>query len=292
MSEFIVVAGMSGAGRTTVANTLEDLGWYVVDNLPPAMIPQMADLKSVVAAGPDVSRIALIVGRTQWHDQIVPAIDELKQHATAVRIVYLEAEDDILIQRYEEKRRRHPMKSPTGVIAAVGDSIAAERVALDKVRAVADIVIDTAELNVHQLRDRVIELFAPDRGIHGLVVTVVSFGFRYGLPRDADMVLDVRFLPNPHWIPELRPQTGQDAAVRDYLMEQDATGRFLHLTGDLLAFLLPQYVEEGKSYLTIAVGCTGGQHRSVAMAEAIGTRIAQHGFRPRVVHRDVVRRTN
>jgi UPF0042 nucleotide-binding protein len=202
-----------------------------------------------------------------------------------VRILFLDAADDVLVRRYEGTRRRHPVSD----IDRVSDGIRREREMLEPVKSQADVVIDTSDLNVHQLRDRLLDLFAPDAGNDRLQTSVVTFGYKHGLPLDVDLVFDCRFLPNPHWIDELRPLTGLDAPVRDYVMSQPETGAFLTKVDDLLGLLLPAYVREGKSYLSIAVGCTGGQHRSVVLGEQLATLLAARGFRPAVHHRDISR---
>jgi len=289
VAEFVVIAGLSGAGRTTAANVFEDLGWYVIDNLPPALIHQVADLaRRAGTGGPGEGRVVLVVGRSAVGEELLAAVEHLRTGGERVSVVFLDAPDDVLVRRFEDRRRRHPL---SGAIErmAVAQSIAAERSLLEPVKAEADLVIDTGELNVHQLRDRLLGMFAGARPVDAVTVTVVSFGFKHGLPLDADLVFDVRFLPNPHWVPELRPLSGLDPPVRQHVLGQPLTAEFLgHLDG-LLGFLLPAYVVEGKAYLTIAVGCTGGRHRSVAVAEEMAQRIEAWGHLPKVVHRDLER---
>jgi len=289
MAEFVVVAGLSGAGRTTAANVFEDLGWYVIDNLPPALIPQVADLaRRAGTDGPGAGRVVLVVGRSAVGEDLLAAVRQLRTGGEQVSVLFLDAPDEVLVRRFEDRRRRHPL-SGAAERRAVAESIAAERAILEPVKAAADLSIDTSELNVHQLRDRLFELFSGSRPIDALTVSVVSFGFKHGLPLDADLVFDVRFLPNPHWVPDLRPLTGLDPAVSDHVLGQPLAVAFLsHLDG-LLGLLLPAYLAEGKAYLTIAVGCTGGHHRSVAIAEALALRIDAWGHRPRVGHRDILR---
>ncbi len=282
MSEFIIIAGLSGAGRSTAADALEDLGWFVIDNLPPTLIPKVAEL--VRGPGSDVSKVALVVGIGEFFEELTPAIDELRDTAESLRVLFLDASDDVLVRRYEGTRRRHPLDEH-----GLTDAIREERALLMPVKANADVVIDTSELNVHQLRDRVVELFARNEPEGGMRTAVMSFGFKHGIPLDVDLVLDCRFLPNPHWEPELRPQTGLDAPVRDYVLSQPETEEFLSRVDGLLQLLLPAFVKEGKSYLTVAMGCTGGRHRSVALAEEIAKRIESHGFSPAVTHRDIAR---
>jgi UPF0042 nucleotide-binding protein len=291
VSGFVVIAGLSGAGRSTAANAFEDLGWYVIDNLPPTLIPQVAELASREGRGPDTSRVALVVGRTaQAGEGLLPAVRHLRESGVRVRVVFLDAPDDVLVRRFEDRRRRHPLSDggPTER-RQVAASIAAERELLDPVKSEADLVLDTGVLNVNQLRDRLVELFTPADALGRMTTSVVSFGFKHGLPLDADMVFDVRFLPNPHWVPELQPLTGLDPPVRDYVMGQPATTAFLDKVDDLLGVLLPAFAQEGKAYLTIAVGCTGGRHRSVVVAEELAGRIADRALDPQVHHRDVKR---
>ena len=281
VGELVVVAGMSGAGRSTAAATFEDAGWFVVDNMPPELAGRVVDL---VARPGGTDRIALVVGRAGTElGGLDEAISDLRSSGTPVRVLYLDAADDVLVRRYEGTRRRHPVEGE-----GVAEAIAVERALLAPVRRLADVVVDTTDLNVHQLRDRILDLFAdePSSGSK-LRIAVVSFGYSHGLPRDADLVLDCRFLPNPHWVPELRPHTGLDTDVRDYVLGQPAAKEFLTKVDDLLGLLLPAYVEEGKAYLTIAVGCTGGRHRSVAIANELHERIEARGFLANIAHRDV-----
>ena len=282
MAEFLIITGMSGAGRSTAADTFEDQGWFVIDNMPPALIPKVAELATKDASAAD--RVALVVSTNPFLDELTPALDALrKKKANRVRILFLDASDEVLVRRFEGTRRRHPVEAE-----GVADAVAQERARLQAIKERADVVIDTTEFNVHQLRDRLLDLFAEDDP-SGMQTSVVSFGFKNGVPLDVDMVLDCRFLPNPHWVDELRPQTGLDAPVRDYVMEQPETSQFIEKIDDLLGLLLPSYLKEGKSYLTIAVGCTGGHHRSVVLAEEIAARMRTRGFSPTVSHRDVER---
>ena len=280
MSAFVVIAGMSGAGRSHAANNLEDLGWFVMDNLPPSLVPKVAELAGPPGTG--IDRLALVVGTGRYHDEAAGLIDDLRAEIPGLRILFLDAATDVLVRRYESTRRRHPF-SETGTLA---QAIEAERIALEPVRATADVVVDTSDLNVHQLRDRMCELFDAGEG-QTMRVTVMSFGYMHGIPLDVDMVIDCRFLPNPHWVEELKPLSGLDAAVVDYLMERPVTAEFLDRMQSLLALLVPQYVAEGKSYLTVAFGCTGGRHRSVAITEHFSKVLAAIGHEPAVVHRDI-----
>lgn len=282
MSEFVVITGSSGAGRSHAADVLEDLGWFVIDNLPPSLIPKVGELAA--APGGAISRVALVIGSSHHIDDALPLLRELGSDAERVRILYLDASVEVLVRRYESTRRRHPFGDDDRQLA---QAIEAERHALEAIRAAADVVIDTSELNVHELRDRLLELFDHDDDEPRMQTSVLSFGYKHGLPRDVDLVIDCRFLPNPHWVDELRPLTGLDDLVADYVFEQPATEAFLTQLTSMLELLLPEYLKEGKSYLTIAFGCTGGRHRSVAIAERVGKIMGEIGFRPTVTHRDV-----
>lgn len=282
MGEFVVIAGLSGAGRSQAADILEDLGWFVIDNLPPALIPKVSELAQ---AGGPVDKVALVVGTGPYHDEVLPALSTLKAQGKRVRILFLEASTDVLVRRYESTRRRHPLAADQSLAQA----IEAERLLLEPVKAEADVVVDTSDFNVHQLRQRIVDLFDTEAESGKMQVTIVSFGYKHGLPLDADLVIDCRFLPNPHWVDELRPLSGLDEPVVAYLDSQDVTSRFVDELQDLLLFLLPNYVKEGKSYLTVAFGCTGGRHRSVAISERVAALLDQSGYKPRVNHRDLDR---
>jgi UPF0042 nucleotide-binding protein len=281
--ELAIITGMSGAGRSTAAKVLEDLGWFVVDNLPPALIPTLAELGG--RSRGDVARIAAVVdvrSRAFFAD-LTAARSELGADGSDPRIVFLEAADTALVRRYEANRRPHPLQGDGRLV----DGIARERDLLRDLRADADIVIDTSQLNVHELAAKVRDAFEEESP--GLHATVMSFGFKYGLPVDADMVADVRFLPNPHWVPELRPQNGRDDGVRDYVFAQPGAAEFLDGYERLLQVVGEGYLREGKRYATIGVGCTGGKHRSVAVAEELRRRLAASGVETTVVHRDLGR---
>jgi RNase adapter protein RapZ len=289
MSEFLVVTGMSGAGRSTAADSLEDLGWFVVDNLPAALILKMAEMMEL--PGAEIERVALVIGRgggstgsSDYFDDLPDVLDVLGAKGNRVRVLFLDASDDVLIRRYEGTRRRHPLAA-RGVV----ESIADERRLLAPVRDRADLLIDTGELNTNQLRSRVLEAFGDEGGGSSMRTSVVSFGYKYGLPLDVDVVFDCRFLPNPFWIEELRPFSGLDGPVRDYVLSQPESMEFLDKVDGLLNGIIPSFEREGKSYLTIALGCTGGRHRSVALAEVLGERFAAHGHPVSVFHRDVER---
>jgi UPF0042 nucleotide-binding protein len=282
--DFVVITGLSGAGRSEAAKVLEDLGYFVIDNLPPSLIGRVAELAVV---GRERARVALVVDArggafAAGVAELGLALEQLRAQNVNLRVLYLEASDEVLVRRFEMTRRRHPVAGDRVV-----ESIAHERDLLRELRASADLVLDTSDLNVHELRDKVLAAFAGEGA--GLLVTVASFGYKYGLPLDADMVVDVRFLPNPHWVPRLRPLTGLDQPVRDYVLAQDGTGRFLERLEGLLEVALPGYVQEGKHYLTIAVGCTGGKHRSVVLAEELAAWLGGKGYRAHVSHRDAER---
>ena len=282
MVDFVIVTGLSGAGRTHFGYTLEDLGWFVIDNLPSELIPQVAELARFQSAQP--APVGLVVGSDGDVDSVGPALDELRASGAKVTTVFLDAATPNLVRRYGDTKRRHPLLEDTGSVEA---AIQEERRRLRSVRESADIVIDTTDLNVHDLRRRVVELFGQVSGRSATQVTVMSFGFKHGVPPDADMVLDCRFLPNPHWIEELRPKTGLDPEIQEYVRSFEVTDLFLERLEQLLELLLPAYVEEGKSVLTIAFGCTGGRHRSVTIAERTAEWLRDQGVEPRVRHRDV-----
>ncbi len=281
MAEVALITGLSGAGRSAAANVLEDLGWYVVDNLPTTLISTIVELAS--KPGSDIDRLALVAGRQ--HEALLTKVSDMRADGHRVTILFLDATTPELVRRYDATRRRHPLADDAEGLV---ESIDLERSNLDEVRAAADLVIDTTDLNVHQLKDRVLAAFDHARNA-GLQVAVESFGFKHGLPIDADIVMDVRFLPNPHWQDELRPLTGHDPEVRDYVLETAAGSEFVDRFDGLLETLLPQYEAEGKSYLTVAVGCTGGRHRSVAVSEELAARLRGRGVAVRTTHRDLAR---
>jgi len=280
VSEFVVITGVSGAGRTQFGDSLEDLGWFVIDNIPVELIPKVAELARFKDRG---TPVALVVGSGGDLAEIGPALDELRGSGAGVRIVFLDASTPTLVRRYGESKRRHPLAAQAGTVAGAIDL---EREVLAEVRQAADIVIDTSELNVHDLRSRVNDLFAESDGSR-MQVTLQSFGFKHGVPADVDTVFDCRFLPNPYWIDELRDLTGLDPAVQEYVRSMGLTGEFLRRIEDLFDLLLPAYVAEGKSLLTIGFGCTGGHHRSVTIVETVAEWLRSKGIEPRVRHRDI-----
>lgn len=282
MTDILVVTGLSGGGRSQAADNLEDMGWFVVDNLPVVLIDKVVELSG--EAGGEISKLCLVVGNARQQAGILGAIDTLRQQGHRVRIVFLEASTRELVRRYEATRRRHPLSDGT---LGLEDVIERERSSIGEVKAAADLVIDTTGLNVHQLKSQLASLFGAENLNDSLQVSVMSFGFKHGVPIDVDMVMDVRFLPNPHWDDELRPMSGLDNPVRDYVLGTELTEQFLSKTLSLFELILPAYVLEGRSYLTIGIGCTGGRHRSVAISEELGRRISAMGFQLRVSHRDI-----
>ena len=283
-ADIVIITGLSGAGRSTAAKSLEDLGWFVVDNLPPGLLPTMVDLAA--RSNGAVTKMAAVVDvrSRAFSTDLKSAISDLGARRAAARVVYLEAADDTLVRRFDSERRPHPLQG-TG---RVTDGIAAERELLREVRGDADLVLDTSRLNVHELRARMRDFFGGGTAA-GLRLSIVSFGYKYGLPVDADLVADCRFLPNPHWIAELAPMTGKDEPAREYILSRPGAQEFLHHYAELLRVVLPGYEREGKRFVTFAVGCTGGKHRSVAMADELAARIADAGADVQVVHRDLGR---
>jgi len=283
-ADIVIITGLSGAGRSTAAKSLEDLGWFVVDNLPPGLLPTMVDLAA--RSNGAVAKMAAVVDvrSRAFSTDLKSAISDLGIRRASARVVYLEAADDTLVRRFDSERRPHPLQG-TG---RVTDGIAAERELLREVRGDADLVLDTSRLNVHQLRARMRDFFGGGTAA-GLRLSIVSFGYKYGLPVDADLVADCRFLPNPHWIAELAPLTGKDEPARDYILSRPGAQEFLHHYAELLRVVLPGYEHEGKRFVTLAVGCTGGKHRSVAMADELAARIGDAGADVQVVHRDLGR---
>ena len=284
MIEYLVVTGLSGAGRSSAAASLEDLGWFVIDNLPAALIGRVAELAG--RRDSELERLCFVTGRggPDSIGNLVAVVESLRATGARVRMLFLDSSDEVLVRRFEGTRRRHPVEAPTLL-----EAIRTERELLQDIRQGADVVIDTSEVNINELRNRLAELFVVDRSGSGMETAVLSFGFKHGLPLDVDLVLDCRFLPNPYWVEELRNLTGLDEPVRRYVLEADQAEEFIDRVFDLLTFLLPAYAKEGKAYLSIAIGCTGGRHRSVVVAEELGRKIAELGFHPNVHHRDIER---
>jgi UPF0042 nucleotide-binding protein len=281
VTDIVLITGMSGAGRSGTADVLEDLGWYVVDNLPTSLVETIVELAS--KPGSAIDRLALVSGRQ--HIDFLPKVAALRAAGHRVRMVFLDATTPELVRRYDATRRKHPLDvEADGLVEA----IELERGLLDPVKAASDLVIDTTSLNIHELKAKLVGAFDSGDDQH-LQIAVESFGFKHGMPIDADIVMDVRFLPNPHWEEALRPLTGHDPAVRDFVLDRAEASMFLDNFEALLGPLLPAYQQEGKSYLTIAIGCTGGRHRSVAVAEEIAKRLRARGFSVRTGHRDLAR---
>ncbi|MCI0543881.1 MAG: RNase adapter RapZ [Actinobacteria bacterium] len=279
----LVVTGLSGAGRSTAAKILEDLDYVVIDNLPPALLEQAVKSHDIPN---EHKHLAVVIDSRGGlpMEEIKQAMIALERDSVVSRIVFLDADDDVIVGRYEENRRPHPLG-----MATITQAIAAERGMLEELREMADVIIDTSSLNVHELRQRMTDLFSESQAVRPTRVSIRSFGFKHGVPRDLDLLFDVRFLPNPHWVPELRDQVGTDPDVREYVLGADGAKEFLDRVDDLLEFLLPRFQAEAKSYLSIGIGCTGGHHRSVAIAEELASRLSRHGVEAAVVHRDVTR---
>jgi UPF0042 nucleotide-binding protein len=278
--ELVIITGMSGSGKASVLKAFEDLGYYCVDNLPVQLIPQFADL---AVQSREIRRTALVVDVREGSNlENLPGILRSVARMIPTKVVFLEASDTVLVRRFSETRRPHPL----GTDSPVKSALKTERRHLSAIRKVADLVIDTSKFNVHELRAHITERFQEQSSEKTILVSCVSFGFRQGVPEDADLVFDVRFLPNPHFVPEFRPLTGRDPRVARYIRSFPQTREFISRISDLLVYLLPHYIHEGKSYLTIAFGCTGGQHRSVMIAEEVGKHLRRAGYRVKVVHRD------
>jgi len=279
--QLVILTGLSGSGKGSILNTFEDLGFYCVDNLPVELIPTFSELYEEGRG--EVDRAALLVDAREGAEiEKLPQIYRKLSGEHSVTLVFVEASDEALVRRFSETRRPHPM----GHDQSVAEGIRAERRRMAPIRRIADVVIDTTKFTVHELRQFIIDRFQ-NPGRRPLLVSVVSFGFRYGIPPDADLVFDVRFLPNPHFIPRLRPFSGKDPRVARYIRSFPQTGEFLRRVESLLAYLIPHYIREGKSYLTVALGCTGGRHRSVALAEVISRGLKRKGYATKVVHRDL-----
>ncbi|MGE5188542.1 MAG: RNase adapter RapZ [Gemmatimonadota bacterium] len=281
-ARIVVVTGLSGSGKSTAIKVFEDLGFFCVDNLPPVLLPKIVDLVS--EARGDAARIALVgdVRGREFLPDLARVVAEMRRGRHEVRVLFLDASDDMLLRRFSETRRRHPLSGRGGA----KEAIRREREVLFPLRELADTVLDTSQYSVHQLRDALLRRFR-ERGENALQVGIVSFGYRYGIPQEADMVVDVRFLPNPNFVPELKERTGLDARVRDYVMKFRVTQRFFERLTSFLRFLLPLYTKEGKAYFTLGVGCTGGRHRSVAVAEALARALSGPSVSATVLHRDL-----
>jgi RNase adapter protein RapZ len=278
--ELVIITGLSGSGKASVLKAFEDLGFYCVDNLPVELIPRFAEL---VGQSSEIVRTALVVDvREGTQLEALPAIVKSVKRLLPTKVIFLEADESILLRRFSETRRPHPL----GTDSPVKASLIAERRHLRSIRAIADLVIDTSRFNVHELRAHITDRFRKHESEKNILVSCVSFGFKHGVPDDADLLFDVRFLPNPHFVPEFRALTGRDPKVAKYIRSFPQTKEFIGRISELLIYLLPHYIQEGKSYLTIAFGCTGGQHRSVMIAEEVGKRLRKAKYRVKVVHRD------
>lgn len=283
--ELLILTGMSGAGRSTVAHALEDLGWYVVDNLPPALLPSLAEQTLETHAA---MAVVVDVRGGKFFDELNNSLAKLKSASVPYRLLFLDASDQALVQRFESTRRPHPLQAKDRIV----DGIERERAKLEEIRAQADVVIDSSNLNVHQLEKRTSEIFAAGM-LASLRINVLSFGYKYGIPVDADLVLDCRFIPNPHWIPELRPLNGLDAPVSAKVLGSEGVADFVKSYVGVVKQMVPGYFREGKKYVTIAIGCTGGKHRSVAIAEEIAKQLSSTStdleISAHATHRDVGR---
>lgn len=283
--ELLILTGMSGAGRSTVAHALEDLGWHVVDNLPPSLLPELA---TEMEKSDSSVAVVVDVRGGKFFDALNSALENLKKSSIDYRLLFLDASDQALVQRFESTRRPHPLQQSDRIV----DGISRERAKLEELRAQADVVIDTSNLNVHQLEKRTGEIFAEGMA-QALRINVLSFGYKYGIPVDADLVLDCRFIPNPHWIPELRPLSGLDDAVYNHVLSSEGVKDFVAAYVDVVEKMIPGYLREGKKYVTIAIGCTGGKHRSVSVAREIATSLNRNheefSISAHATHRDVGR---
>lgn len=282
LTRFVIITGMSGAGKSAAMRSFEDLGYFCVDNLPPELIPKFAEF--VDRSGGPLRRIALVsdIRGGKFFDHLFDALKELEQGGFDYTILFLEASDDVLVRRFKETRRRHPLMGDGTII----DGIAAERERLKELRRRAEVTIDTSQMTPRDLKEA-ITLRYDDNGVGAPVVTIMSFGFKHGVPIDADLVFDVRFLPNPHWVDELRPQTGRDAAVDEYVFERPVAHRFMEKAQDFLQFLMEQYTQEARNHVLIGIGCTGGRHRSVAVSLRLAEFLRSRGLRVTVMHRDL-----
>ncbi len=282
---FVIISGLSGAGKTRVLQSLEDLGYFCVDNLPPGLIPKFAELCSQPEN--KLTRVALVtdIRGGEFFDSLFESLEYLEESGFPYQILFLEADDETLIRRYKETRRRHPLAQQGSVLEGIRE----ERLRLQELRGRATWIIDTTDLTPQKLREQIVEIFSRDEGLQRLIITLVSYGFKHGLPLDADLIFDVRFLPNPHYVDNLRPLDGNDERVREYAMKWPAAQKFLRRVQSLVEFLLPHYENEGKSQLTVGIGCTGGRHRSVVIAERLAEWLRGKGYTVLVEHRDISR---
>lgn len=282
--DLVIITGMSGAGRSQAIHVFEDLGYFCIDNLPPSFIPRLVELASLPGSRLEHLALVIDVRAFEFFDELLGVLRTLDDAGVGYRVLFLEADDETLVRRFKETRRRHPLVDDGGTLL---DGISAERRELREVRARADEVVDTSDLKPGQLRDEILEIFFGDELPQMMSISVSSFGFKHGTPRDADIIMDVRFLPNPFYVPELRNLSGLDTAVRDFVLARRETAAFLTRWFDLLESVVPGYIAEGKNHLSVALGCTGGQHRSVALAEQTGAFLRECGYHVAVQHRDV-----
>lgn len=281
--QLVIVTGMSGAGKTLAIRAFEDMGYFCVDNLPPNLLPNLRDLCKQIGGGENIAAV-VDVRSGDLFPELIRMLPELRNGYERARILFLDASDEVLIQRFKETRRRHPLFDRCRGIL---ESIATERRMLVDLKELADKIIDTSDIDPTRFKSEIVTYFGSDSANAGLIVTVTSFGFKWGLPLDADLVFDVRFLVNPHYAQELRAYDGRDQPVQEFVMTDERTAEFLRKLHDLVEFALPQYEKEGKAYLNIAIGCTGGRHRSVVVANELGTYIRSKGYRTIIEHRDV-----
>jgi UPF0042 nucleotide-binding protein len=281
----IIVTGMSGAGKSTVLKFLEDIGYFCVDNMPPSLIPKFAELCSNPSSGIENVALGIDIRGGRLFSELFTFLSEVRNDNSKYEILFLDAKDEILVKRYKESRRNHPLAKTNGERIMFG--IMRERELLVDIKKRADYIIDTSHMLTRQLRSQLTEIFLEDKGFDSLVITVLSFGFKYGIPADSDLVFDVRFIPNPFYIADLKPLTGNDVAVRDYVMRWDESKQFLQKLTDMCAFLIPNYVKEGKNQLVISVGCTGGKHRSVTLANELYNNLKNMGHSVVIAHRDI-----
>lgn len=280
--EFVIITGMSGAGKSQAMKAMEDIGYYCMDNLPPALLPKFAEL--CYQSKRTIDKVAVVVDIRGgiFFEDLFKGLEDLEEKSIKYRILFLDAEDSVLIKRYKELRRPHPLNPNGRIIEGIGQ----ERVLLEEVKNKADYIIDTSKLTIGMLKEEISKIFVEGKELRRLTISVVSFGFKHGILLDADLVFDVRFIPNPYYIPELRDLTGEDTNVKDYVFAWEQTRTFVKKLLDMLEFLIPYYIKEGKTQLIIGIGCTGGKHRSVAIASKIEDKLKEKGHRAIVNHRD------
>ncbi len=281
--QFSIITGMSGAGKSTVLKNLEDMGYFCVDNLPPALIGKFADICFSPDSGVNNVALGIDVRGREFFQELFEEVDKLKATDYDVNLVYMEATDDVIIKRFKETRRRHPLVTE----GRIEEGIAKERRILSEAKRRADFIIDTSNLLTRELKNEVYKIFVEGKRYDNLIVTILSFGFKYGIPSDSDLVFDVRFIPNPFYVHELRVMTGNDKPVQDYVMKWESAQEFLTKLTDMVTFLLPNYVQEGKNQLVISIGCTGGKHRSVTLANALFNELEKEEYSVKIYHRDV-----